>query len=390
MDVIVIGAGASGIIAALRLNKKANVTLLEKNDKCCKKILITGNGKCNYWNSNIDINKYNTDSKEKLAKILEKKDSTFDYLSNLGIYPTIKNGYYYPHSESSMSIKEIFTKALNKVNVVYNVEVLDIKKDNNKFRIITNEKEYVCDKLILAMGSKAAPKTGSDGRVYDVLQNLGLKIKPVLPALVGLKANESYLKDWNGLRVEAKLKLFINNELFKESSGELQLTDYGISGICTFNLSSIVASSLHAKKEVNIIIDFFEKDFYDFMENYKLDLTLEEALESIFHYKLMHIFFKLSKVNKNKKWKELTIKEKKNLASIINNFNLNIVETNGFERAQVCTGGLSLDEINPETMETSIRNLYVIGETLDVDGECGGFNLAFAFITGYIVGDIDA
>jgi len=103
MDVIVVGAGASGIIAALRLAEKVSVTLLEKNDKCAKKILITGNGRCNYWNANIDVNKYNTDSKENLKKILEKKDKTFEYLSNLGIYPTIKDGYYYPHSLSSLS-----------------------------------------------------------------------------------------------------------------------------------------------------------------------------------------------------------------------------------------------------------------------------------------------
>ena len=388
MDVIVVGAGASGIIAALKASKRANVTLLEKNDKSCKKILITGNGKCNYWNSNIDISKYNTEFKEKLEKILSRKEETYDFLSNLGIYPTIKDGYYYPHSLSSLSIKEIFDRALEKkVKVDYNVEVLNIKKEENKFRIITNQKEYICDKLILAMGSKASPKTGSDGKVYDILQNMGLKITPVLPALIGLQAEESYLKDWNGLRVEASLKLFVDGKLTKESVGELQLTDYGISGICTFNLSSIVSKALHARKKVNIKINFFEHDFYKFMESYKLDFSLEESIESLFNYKLMHIFFKIAKINKNKKWKELDKNEKEKLASVINDFDLKIVGTNGYERAQVCTGGLDLSEINPETMETKIKNLYVIGETLDVDGECGGFNLAFAFITGYIVGD---
>ena len=285
MDVIVIGAGASGIIAALKLSKKANVTLLEKNDKSSKKILITGNGRCNYWNSNISVDKYNTDSKEKLYIILSRKDETFDYLSSLGIYPTIKDGYYYPHSLSSMSIKEIFDKALERcVNVIYNTEVLDIKKDNNKFKVVTNNKEYSCDKLILAMGSKAAPKTGSDGKVYDLVQNMGLKITPVLPALFGIKAEESYLKDWNGIRVESSLKLYIDNKFIKESIGELQLTDYGISGICTFNLSSAVSKALHSKKKVNIKINFFEEDFYKFMENSKLDLTIEETMESLFNY----------------------------------------------------------------------------------------------------------
>lgn len=391
MDVIVVGAGASGIIAALRLAEKVSVTLLEKNDKCAKKILITGNGRCNYWNANIDVNKYNTDSKENLKKILEKKDKTFEYLSNLGIYPTIKDGYYYPHSLSSLSMKEIFTRALEKkVNIKYNTEVLNVRKENNKFVVVTNNGDYRCDKLILALGSKASPKTGSDGKIYEILDKFGLKVNSVLPALTGLKANQSYMKDWNGIRVEGALKLFVDNELVKESTGEIQLTDYGISGICVFNLSSIASKALYDKKEVRVKINFFEEDFYDFMNKQKLNLNLEETLESLFNYKLMHIFFKLSKVNKDRYWKDLSNSDKKSLANVINEFNIKIEEVGSFERAQVCTGGLSLNEVNPETMETTIKNLYVIGEALDVDGECGGFNLAFAFITGYIVGDINA
>ena len=387
MNVVVIGAGASGIIAALRLSQKNKVILLEKNDKSSKKILITGNGKCNYWNSNIDVDKYNTDSKENLEKILNCKEETFEFLTNLGIYPTIKDGYYYPHSLSSFSIKEIFDKALRRnVKVEYNTEVLDVKKENNKFRVITNNGEYSCDKLILAMGSKASPKTGSDGKIYEILERFGLKVNPILPALVGLKGNQKYMKDWNGIRVEGSLKLFVDEMLIKESVGEIQLTDYGISGICVFNLSSIASKALYENKEVRVKINFFEEDFYEFMEKNTLNLNLEDTLESLFNYKLMHIFFKLSKVNKDKYWCDLSESDKRSLANVINEFNIKIEETGSFDRAQVCTGGLSLKEINPETMETKIDNLYVIGETLDVDGECGGFNLAFAFITGFIAG----
>ena len=373
------------------MSKKYKVTLLEKNDKSSKKILITGNGKCNYWNKNIDVSKYNTDLEEKLRKILERKDETFEFLSDLGIYPTIKDDYYYPHSLSSLSIKEIFDRALrNNVDIRYNTEVLDVKKEKGKFRVLTNNGEYFCDKLILAMGSKASPKTGSDGKIYEILNNLGLKINHVLPALVGLKGNQKYMKDWNGIRIEGSLKLFLDNELIKESSGEIQLTDYGISGICVFNLSSIASKALYENKEVRVKINFFEEDFYEFMEKNTLNLTLEETLESLFNYKLMHIFFKLSKVNKDKKWKDLSESDKRSLANVINEFNIKIEEVGSFDRAQVCTGGLSLSEINASTMETRIENLYVVGEALDVDGECGGFNLAFAFITGFIVGDLNA
>ena len=391
MDVIVVGAGASGIIAALKLSKKYKVTLLEKNEKSSKKILVTGNGKCNYWNSNIDISKYNTDSKEKLEVILSKKDETFEFLSSLGIYPTIKDTYYYPHSLSSLSIKEIFDRALRKnVDIKYDSEVLDVIKENGKFKVITNNGEYKCDKLILAMGSKASPKTGSDGKIYEILEKFGLKVNPVLPALVGLKGNQKYMKDWNGIRIEGSLKLFINNELVKESSGEIQLTDYGISGICVFNLSSLASKALYENKEVRVKINFFEEDFYEFMNKQIHNLNLEETLESLFNYKLMHIFFRLSKVNKDRYWSDLSESDKRSLANVINEFNIKIEEVGSFERAQVCTGGLSLNEVNPHTMESNIDNLYVIGEALDVDGECGGFNLAFAFITGFTVGDLNA
>ena len=391
MDVIVVGAGASGIIAALKLSKKYKVTLLEKNEKSSKKILVTGNGKCNYWNSNIDISKYNTDSKEKLEVILSKKDETFEFLSSLGIYPTIKDTYYYPHSLSSLSIKEIFDRALRKnVDIKYDSEVLDVIKENGKFKVITNNGEYKCDKLILAMGSKASPKTGSDGKIYEILEKFGLKVNPVLPALVGLKGNQKYMKDWNGIRIEGSLKLFINNELVKESSGEIQLTDSGISGICVFNLSSLASKALYENKEVRVKINFFEEDFYEFMNKQIHNLNLEETLESLFNYKLMHIFFRLSKVNKDRYWSDLSESDKRSLANVINEFNIKIEEVGSFERAQVCTGGLSLNEVNPHTMESNIDNLYVIGEALDVDGECGGFNLAFAFITGFTVGDLNA
>ena len=393
MDVIVVGAGASGIIAALKASENNNVILLEKNDKCGKKILITGNGKCNYWNSNINASKYNTDSKVNLEKILEKKEETFKFLSNLGIYSIIKNDYYYPHSESSMSIKEIFTKALEKkVKVIYNTNVLEIQQDDNKFKVITNNQEYLADKVILSTGSKASSKTGSSGDGYKILEKLDFKLNCVLPALVGLKAKESYLKDWDGLRVNANLNLFIDNYFIKKSAGEIQLTNYGISGICVFNLSSLVSKALHEKKKVEIEINFFEQDFYEFMNDYskKIKLNLEETLESLFNYKLMYLFFKLSKIDKNKCWKDLSVEEKRKFSNIINHFNLKIIDTNDFERAQVCTGGLPLSEINPLTMETKIRGFYVTGELLDVDGECGGFNLAFAFITGYIAGDQNA
>lgn len=387
MQIVVIGAGASGIIAALKLSEKHKVILLEKNDKCGKKILITGNGHSNYWNANIDTSRYETDNYEILAKILARKAETYEFLKALGLYPLIKDGYYYPHSSSAFSVQALFKRALEaRVEVIYKTEVLEVKH-NQKYQIITNNGIFEADKLILALGSKACPKSGSDGKVYEILSSLGFKINPVLPALVQLKVEAPFLKEWEGIRLLATVTLFLNNKILKKEKGEIQLTNYGVSGIPILNLSASVSKLLAAKQVFTLELNFFEEDFYNWMEANAFDFSLEDRLESLFNYKLMYLFLSLSAVSPQAKWKNLEEKSKRKLANLINHFCLKVVGTNDFSQAQVATGGLSLNLVNPVSMETTLKDLYVIGEALDVNGECGGFNLAFAFITGFIAGE---
>ena len=390
--VVVIGAGASGIIASLKAKENNEVILIESNPQCGKKLLITGNGKCNYWNEDINANNYFTSDLDKLNKILEKNNEVLNYLDNLGIYPKIKNGYYYPASGLSASIKEIFTKELEKSNIriMYNTKVIDIVKDNDKFIVKTTKDNISCDKVIIATGSKAAPKTGSDGFGYEIAKKFGHHINPILPSLTGLKTNE-FVKEWAGVRSDVKLSLVIDNVLIKEESGEIQLTEYGISGICTFNISGLVSKSLYHNKKTIVKINFMPNisNFYEFMDlrNQKLtNRAIEELLESLLNYKLTNVLLKKCKVNKESYWNDLTEKEKQQLINNICSFELNIIGTNSFDKAQVCTGGIPLNEVNENMESIYTKNLYFIGELLDVDGKCGGFNLAFAFITGYIVG----
>lgn len=391
--VVIIGAGASGIIAALKASVTNEVILIDSNDKCGKKILVTGNGKCNYWNESINNSNYFTDDSNKLEKILEKDSEVLKYLYSIGIYPKIKNGYYYPLSNMAASIREIFDKELVRCNIEtqYNSKVLNIEKINNKFLIETSKGKVEADKLIVATGSKAAPKTGSEGSGYEWAKRFGHNLNPILPALVGLNSDVKDIKDWSGVRSEALLNLYIDNQKIKEETGEIQLTETGISGICTFNISGLVSKALHDNKEVLVKINFVPNinNFNDFFSKRNIELagrTIEELLESILNYKLTSIILKKSGIKKGSYWNNLNNSERELLIKNIESFELPINSTNSFDKAQVCTGGIPLNEINDNMESIYHKGLYFVGEILDVDGKCGGFNLAFAFITGYIAG----
>ena len=392
--IIVVGGGASGVVAALKASRNNEVILLEGEDKILKKLLLTGNGKCNYWNSDISKVKYNSCDKELLDNIFteENINDTYNYLEKLGIYPSIKNGYYYPYSNQASSIREIFITNLKKkhVKVITNSKVESITKENNGFKVVTESEEYLCDKVVLSAGSKSYPKTGSDGSGYNLAESFNHTITELTSALAPIRMNEKYLKDWNGVRCNVTLNLNINGKKYSES-GELQLTDYGISGICVFNISSLISHALLNKEEVRLTINFlpFTKDPMSFMNdryNNLIDLNLEEMLESIFNYKLLHVLFKVAGIKKESRWNEISYTERQRLIDVLTNFNVNIDEVI-FDKGQVTSGGVKLSEVNVENFESKkVKDLYFTGELLDVDGICGGFNLGFAFISGYVVG----
>lgn len=391
--VVVIGGGASGVITALKASRNNEVILLEGEDKILKKLLLTGNGKCNYWNSDISKDKYNSNNKDLLDSIFTEKNinDTYNYLESLGIYPVIKNGYFYPYSNQASSIREIFvTNLKNKgVKVITNSKVESITKDKNAFRVVTNNGEYLCNKVVLSAGSKSYPKTGSDGSGYKLASSLGHSITELTSALAPIRMNEKYLKDWNGVRCNCTLNLDINGEKYSES-GEIQLTDYGISGICVFNISSLISRALLNRDDVKLNINFlpFTKDPMKFMNdryNSLIDLNLEEMLESIFNYKLLHVLLKVANVKNESRWNKLSYEERERVVDVLTNFSVNIDEVI-FDKGQVTSGGIRLDEVDSTFQSKKVEGLYLTGELLDVDGICGGFNLGFAFISGYIVG----
>ena len=399
--IVIIGGGASGLVSALfSKNKNNEVIILERNNDCGKKILVTGNGRCNYFNSDQSINHYHSNSKELIKEFINTKNiyKVLTFFNELGIIPKIRDGYYYPFSNQATTIKNALVDEVksNGVIIKNNFLVTDISKEDNKFIIKSESEEVEADKLIISTGSYSAPKTGSDGMGYNFLEKFGHKIEKVLPSLTGVKANYKFLKDWTGVRSEVKLSLYEDNELIREETGEAQFTKYGLSGICTFNLSEYIARGLDKNKKEVIKINFIP--FLDYIENYeynnwlttetnKLNINISKLLERIINYKLVNIIINESNISKDKLYTELTSKEQENLIRNLISFELNITETNSFEESQVCSGGVSLEEITLSTMESKlVSNLYITGELLDIVGDCGGYNLTIAWLSGILAG----
>lgn len=397
--VAIIGGGASGIIASIYAAKRGyNVIILERNSTCCKKILITGNGKCNYFNDDWNLKHYQTNSVEKIATVIndENKKEILSFFNKIGIVPKIKNGYYYPYSNQAVSIKTNLLReaTLNGVVIKNDCFVEKVEKKDNHFLINVNEEIIVADAVIMATGSKACPKTGSDGNGYTLAESFGHTVVPVLPSLVPLKTKGKFLKEWSGIRTDVNISLYVDGVKLKEEYGEIQLTDYGISGICVFNLSSLANINLAKEIKVLVKINFIPwvdsiNTFINFIDNQynKNKKDIMSLLEGILNYKLVSVLLKEIGVNIDTTFNDLTSNDLEKIYKQLSQFELEIIGSQDYDKAQVCSGGVSLLEVDMNTMQSKlVDNLYFTGEILDVDGDCGGYNLAFAWVSGMIAG----
>lgn len=398
--VLIIGGGVAGLTTAITLRKNNHeVWVLERNDRPLKKLLLTGNGKCNYWNQDQAITHYHSTTEELLPELITstRQQAVVDFFASIAIMPRIKNGYYYPFSNQASSVVEsLYLSAKEQgVNFLTNLLVDEVVYQNNQFMVNPKKEKLIGDTLIITTGSMAYPKTGSDGIGYKLAEAFGHYIVPVMPALVQLKMKENDLKDWKGIRCEARLESLVNGKVIQEESGELQLTEYGISGICTLNISSKLARSLAAGDKVEVAIHFLpwlftKQEVRMYLENRAClfpNRTLEELLETILPYKLVHVLFNHYKVDFKKKWHTLHQQEQDTVSRFLFCHTIEIIGTNSFDQAQVCSGGVALTEVNLDSLESKKqKDLYFAGEILDVNGDCGGYNLGFAFLSGILVG----
>lgn len=396
--IVVIGGGVSGLIAAIHAKNKNNqVVILERNNTCGKKILVTGNGKCNYSNSNQDINHYHSSSSDNLESIINQGNiSAFlDFYKSIGIIPKVKNGYYYPYSNQAVTVQQALLRKVSEldIDIKTNTYVDDIAVNGNSFKVKTNNGIIDADIVIIACGGKSYSKLGTDGNGYQLLKKLGHNIIPVVPALTQIKVFEN-IKDLAGVRSDVTITLIEDGKTIKSEIGEIQFTDYGISGICSMQLSKYISYGVMNKKGEKIVINFVsdiaknKEEFIKFIEsNNWLDFEVRSLLDSLLNYKITNYILKETKITGNAKIRNLNNNEIDILINYLINFTLTATGTNSFDNSQVSAGGVDLKEIDLTTMKSKIiPNLYIVGESVDVDGDCGGYNITFASISGMLAG----
>ncbi|MDO4307733.1 MAG: NAD(P)/FAD-dependent oxidoreductase [Eubacteriales bacterium] len=401
--VIVVGGGASGLMAAIIAAREgAAVTVLEHNDRPGRKICATGNGRCNLTNTEMPADAFRGTDPGFVRGILEQfpVTKTIRFFTELGIYTINKNGYLYPRSAQASCVTEVLCMEARsrKVKIKTNEHVTGITCENSLWKVHTDGWAYEGDAVILANGSCASNLLGADGSGYEMARTLGHTVIRPLPALTGLKCNYRPVSEystrkvpdfkkgkksrnpftiWAGVRTEGELTLVIENEPPRIQRGELQLTDYGISGIPVFQLSRYAVRALEegkkARMTVNFLPEFSKERLHVFLETRQKNCPYKDTREmllGLFPDKLIQVLCQAP-----------------DLEEAILAFPLTITGGMDFKQAQVCSGGVDTAGINPETMESKLHpGLYFAGELVDIDGTCGGYNLQWAWSSGAVAG----
>lgn len=397
--IIIVGGGASGLVAAISAARAgADVTILEHMNRVGKKILSTGNGKCNLTNLKQGIENYHGNNPEFVVPIYQQfgVQETLDFFHGLGILTKDRNGYIYPNSEQASSVLDVLRMELDILNVkiVCECHIKRIAKKENKFLFDTNLDKFQSDACVMAIGGLAAPITGSDGSGFDFVKSFGHTVLKMVPALVQLQGKQVFFKELSGIRTEGTVELWIDSKYIVQESGELQLTKYGISGIPVMQISRYASMALLAKRKVTAMIDFMpfmnvenlEAYLRNRFQNSKIK-TAEESMIGLLNKKLCVVLLKEAKINLNQNAVTITRKQIQILVQKIKSLKVDIINSNPFVNAQVTAGGISTNEIHNETLESQkVKQLYFAGEMIDIDGNCGGYNLQWAWSSGYVAG----
>lgn len=394
-DLLIIGGGASGIFAAIIAKDLGiDVAIIETNNRIGKKILTTGNGRCNISNRNITFNRFHCSNSNfpKDSLSFFSLNDTEELFKSIGLtFTELDGGKLYPLSLQASSVIDVFLMALEErsIPVYLSTKAKSLKRTSKGFEVETNSSSTFYSKsIILATGGSSAPKTGSDGSGYSLAKKLGHSILNPLPALVQLKLSSIRLKALSGVKFNGKATININDKDIESDFGEILFTDYGISGPPILQLSRSASLAISNKEQVNIKIDMMSNLTYDelkiMLENHWgifAYRTLYNSLIGIINKKLIPILLKEAEIdNIHKPCWEITWKEKNNIISLLKEWTFIVVDTNGFNNSQVTSGGVNTDEVDSKTLQsTIIPGLYFTGEVLDVDGDCGGFNLQWAW-----------
>ncbi len=376
----------------------AKVILTEHMDRIGKKILSTGNGKCNYTNRKQGLRCYRGENPAFVLPVFRQFgfDETVSFFQELGIFPKERDGYFYPASGQASSVLEVLRLELRrlKVTILTECTVISIQTEHSGFLLRTDKGDFHADCCIFSCGGKAFPKSGSDGSAFPLIQAMGHSFVDVVPALVQMKARQSFFPSVAGIRADVSIKLYIEGKMVQKDRGEIQMTKEGVSGIPAFQVSRYAAKALKGGKKVQASLDFAPclseealakelwKRFYR-----KDEKTSEEALIGFFSKKLIPVFLKERKISLHCPAAQVPKKKLEELAGYLKNVRIDITGTEGFDRAQTTAGGVNTSEICPDTLESLLcTGLYFAGEVVDIDGMCGGYNLQWAWSSGYVAG----
>ncbi|MBQ3213446.1 MAG: aminoacetone oxidase family FAD-binding enzyme [Clostridia bacterium] len=376
-EVLIIGCGASGSICALTAQNK-NIAVIDSQTKVAKKILATGNGRCNLTNINLEDKSYNTEIKSYLKKFDVNK--TLNFFSSLGleVYAD-EEGRVYPISNAAKSVVDVLSNRIEeKVDLYLGQTVGDIEKQDNNFIVKTDKENFLCKKLVVSSGGNS---------LIAPLKKMGVEFKDFYPSLVALKSKE--IKDLNGVKVSNVLVTATNSlGETKSEVGEVLFKDGGLSGIVIFNLSTLFSRTQNyvGKIQIDLLPNFTKEELINKLENRKkLNVCLDKFFTGMFVPALSNEILKQVKINTNLNSLKLNLNQIETLAKTIKNLTYNI--DGCFENNQVFSGGVDLSLLTDSLMYKDIKNLYFAGEICNVDGVCGGFNLQWAWTSGHIVGE---
>lgn len=394
-DCVIVGGGASGMLCAISATLRGKrVTILEHKDRVLKKVLVTGNGRCNFTNKNATAKNY-TSSKENFVNYLFEKypaSKVIDFFEDMGVLATAgKNGKMYPMSLQASSIVDAIRNYANFLNIAIKLETEVNKIEKVKDYFLINGIQT--KNIVIASGGYSFKELGSDGSGYELAKSLGHSITELTPILVQLRTDKEYIKGLEGIRLDVKLSAYYKNDMIREEVGELLFTPYGISGPTVFNMSYLIPKySYDILFKVDFIPDIEKEKLKSILYNRRDKFGYLEATEffnTILPKKLGQFLLKkvgIEKLNINISTIDDKILEK--LVEIIKGYEIKCYDTMGFKQAQVTAGGVDTRQVDEKTfMSKLVKNVYFCGEVLDVYGECGGYNLQYAFASGMLVGE---
>ncbi len=400
MKLAIIGGGASGLAAAIeatRQNTALDVVILEKLDRVGKKILATGNGRCNYTNIKADTNNYHGMDKNFVTYVLKEftVDNTVNFFNQLGVFPKEEeNGKLYPFSLQASSVLDALRYESDRLNIeiINNFYITDIQFNKKLFKLTSkNNKIVLANKVIVAGGGCASKSLGSDGSCFELLKSFGHTITPLSPALVQLKTNTEQTKALKGIKIYGNMTVIENNTAILSEYGEILFTDYGVSGPPVFQISAKTAFKRNLKLSIDFMPEYNPKEIYDILKCRKeclSHMTMENFFSGLLNKRLGNIICRRSGIEKlSFKVSDLTTDILWAMVSGIKEFSLDVTGDNGFNNAQVTAGGVLTNEFDNTTLESKIvKGLYACGEVMDIYGDCGGYNLQWAWSSGRLAG----